>query len=526
MKPLRLLIAAALVLAVLPSAAVASRTQESMFQDDPLLVFAPPAQQAKTLDRVRAMGVDRLRVSVFWALLAPASESATRPNFNAADPAAYPQTPWEAYDRLIRGAQARGIGVNLNPTSPAPRWATAQAPRAEIQKNYGPVASEFGLFVRALATRYGGGFSGLPRVDYWSIWNEPNQAGWLTPQWSADPRDPNGMIETAPHTYRGLLDEAWAALQGTGHGRDTILIGETAPKGEENDRGITQSLDALRFVRQLYCLDDNLQFLQGTSAEVRGCPVSDPAHAFPAAHPALFHATGYGHHPYELLFAPHRRSAGRDWVTIANLPSLSRELRRIYQRYAQRTQEGRGVPLYLTEYGYQTPPDPLGVPFRRQAAYINEAEYIAYRNPLVRSTSQFLLNDDAPVPGIDPQKNPREAWRTFQSGLRTLAGRNKPAYRAYVTPIFVVSARIRRGRRAHVFGAVRPLRGTARRSVRIQWRGRGSKHWRTVGTRTLGGGPRRYLDTRVRVPRSGSLRLRWRNGKRSVVSRSAAITVR
>ena len=59
------LILAAIVLAALPSAASASRTQESMFQDDPRLVYGTPEMQERTLDQLQAFGVDRIRVSVF-----------------------------------------------------------------------------------------------------------------------------------------------------------------------------------------------------------------------------------------------------------------------------------------------------------------------------------------------------------------------------------------------------------------------------------------------------------------------------
>ena len=68
--------------------------------------------------------------------------------------------------------------------------------------------------------------------------------------------------------------------------------------------------------------------------------------------------------------------------------TISRELRRIYQRYRQPLPTTRGVPLYLTEYGYQTKPDPFAgkvVSFNRQAAWINQAEYMAFKNPNVRN---------------------------------------------------------------------------------------------------------------------------------------------
>ena len=523
MKPLRSLIAAILVLAALPSFALASRTQESTFQDDPLLVYGSAEQQISTLDTLKSFGVDRIRVSVFWRLLAPANDQLEKPNVDTADPAAYQAKVWEKYDALITAAQARGILVNLNFTSPVPRWASTESPRADLQETFNPNPEEFGKFVRAVSTRYSGSYNGLPRVDFWSIWNEPNQAGWLTPQWSPDPRNASSKIDAAPSIYRNLVANAWQALADTGHGSDTILIGETAPQGQGNAKDISQSIDALKFIRRLYCVDNNLNVLKGAQASLRNCP-GDIA-TFVAQNPALFRATGYAHHPYALLTPPSRRQREADWVSMADLHKLSRELTRIYQRYGQKTQSRRGVPLYLTEYGYQTKPDPVSVSFARQAAWINEAEYIAFKNPNVRAVNQFLLVDDAPVAGVDPKKNPRLAYRTFQSGLQSLAGKRKPSYKAYMTPIFVKQPNVRRGRSTGVFGMLRPAGAGATERARIQFRARGAKRWRTRKTVTVRG-PRHYFETRVTVPASGSLRISWRHGAKTLTSRAAPITAR
>jgi hypothetical protein len=516
---LRFLIAAVLVLAAFPSFALASKTQESTFQDDPLLVYGTPEQQISTLDTLKGFGVDRIRVSVFWQQLAPANDQLEKPNFEATDPAGYQAKVWEQYDRLIREAQARGILVNLNFTSPVPRWASTESPRADLQQTFNPNPDEFGKFVRAVGTRYSGTYNGLPRVDYWSIWNEPNQAGWLTPQWSPDPRRASSQIDAAPSIYRNLVANAWQGLADTGHGSDTILIGETAPQGQGSAKAISQSIDALKFVRRLYCVDNNLNVLKGAQASLRNCP-GDVA-TFVAQNPALFRATGYAHHPYALLSPPSRPQRNPDHVSMADLRDLSRELNRIYQRYGQKTQSRRGVPLYLTEYGYQTRPDPITrVSFNQQATWINEAEYMAFRNPNVRAVNQFLLVDDAPVAG---EKNQNLAYRTFQSGLQLLTGKRKPAYKAYMTPIFLKQQRVRRGRSIGIWGMLRPAEATARVRANIQFRARGAKRWRTRKRVTVGG-PRHYFETRVTVPTSGYLRISWRNGSRTLTSRNANVT--
>jgi hypothetical protein len=521
-KPLRSLILAVLVLATLPSLALASKTQESTFQDDPRLVYGTPEQMTATLDTLKGFGVDRIRVSVFWDIIAPATDQLQKPAFDAADPAQYPADHWTRYDTLIREAQSRGLLVNLNFTSPVPRWASTESPRADLQRTFNPNPEEFGNFVRAVGTRYSGTYNGLPRVDYWSIWNEPNQAGWLTPQWSPDPRNAKSQVDAAPSIYRNLVAHGWQGLADTGHGTDTILIGETAPQGQGQKKGIAESIDALKFIRRLYCVDNNLNLLKGGQASLRNCP-GDVA-SFVAANPGLFRASGYAHHPYALLSPPGRKSRFSDWVSMADLSALSRELTRIYQRYGQKTQSRRGVPLYLTEYGYQTRPDPITrVSFNQQAAYINQAEYMAYRNPNVRAVNQFLLVDDDTVEGVDPKKNPSLAWRTFQSGLELLTGKRKPSYKAYVTPIVVKQQRVRRGRSTGIFGALRPAEAGVAVRARIQFRSRNGKTWKTRKTITVGG-PRHYFETRVTVPSTGYLRIAWSNAGRTLTSRAANVT--
>ncbi|HKE78818.1 MAG TPA: hypothetical protein VKB54_05890 [Solirubrobacteraceae bacterium] len=483
----------------LPGAAVASPTQESTFQDDALLVNGSPAVQARTLDTIKALGGDRVRVSLVWRLVAPAPNDPRKPvGFDAANPAAYPPGAWDRYDRLVRLADRRGLGIGFVITSPAPNWATGSLPsHPELDPTFDPLAVEFDAFVRAAAKRY-------PGVHYWSLWNEPNDASSLTPQWLPDPRDPTRFVPTSPQVYRRLLDVGWAALQQTGHAHDTILVGETAPKGLLDNVGPISSIDAQRFIREVYCLDDNLQFYAGPDAEVRGCPPTNQIATFTATHPALFLASGWAHHPYELSRGPDEEPTHPDsWVTLGNLRDLTRLMRRIRERYGRPTDTP--VPLYLTRYGYATkPPNDNGVSPALQAEYLNHAEYLTWRNRSVRTLGQFLLKDSG----------------SFQSGLRTAGGAPKPAYDAYALPVWLPSDRIRAGKSLRVWGLVRAAPNNRRVQVSIQVRRRRGAPWQRVARRATTG-TRDYLSTSVRVQRSGQLRLVW-NGRHS---RAASFTV-
>jgi hypothetical protein len=494
----RPLVVAFAALALASPAAHASRAQESTFQDDNHLIYAPPDDVARTMDRIKALGADRLRITVLWSAIAPDVAATSKPpGFDGADPGAYPSGAWDHYDTVVRLAAERGLAINFNITVPGPLWAMGRSPREDIANRFRPSAAEFGDFVRAVGRRF-------PQVGYWSLQNEPNQPGWLDPQWV---RSRGHWVESAPSTYRRMVDAAWSALQDSGHGSDTILIGETAPKGV-SVRGTTRALSPGRFIKRLYCLDDHLQLLKDRRAEERGCPAATSPAEFRAAHPGLFAATGYAHHPYELIFAPNRQPRHSDWYTIANLHTLSSLLRRVRARFGF----GGGFPLYLTEFGYQTdPPDPLGVSPRTQARYLNQAEYIAYRNRSVRTLSQFLLYDDvAPMSA------------TFQTGLEYSDGSAKPAKAAYALPLFLPSARVRRGHRLHVWGLLRGTPNGEAHHVDVLFRARGSKRgFRRIG-RLRSQARRGYVDGRIRVRRSGSLKLRYG----AVRSRAAAFRVR
>src|SRR5256884_186736 len=93
---------AAGLLVVFVGPARAAQTQESLFQDDSLLVFGSPSQVARTMDTLRFLGVDRVRVTVFWNLVAPSPASRKRPSFDATNPAAYPPSAWRIYDTIVR----------------------------------------------------------------------------------------------------------------------------------------------------------------------------------------------------------------------------------------------------------------------------------------------------------------------------------------------------------------------------------------------------------------------------------------
>ena len=113
---------------------------------------------------------------------APHPTSRSRPHGDLNNPNSYPDAAWAPYDALVREADARGLQVLLSPTGFAPRWAAGCSTR-----DCKPDPKLYRQFVTAVGRRYSGSFkdsSGnlLPRVERWSLWNEPDQVGWLNPQ--------------------------------------------------------------------------------------------------------------------------------------------------------------------------------------------------------------------------------------------------------------------------------------------------------------------------------------------------------
>jgi Cellulase (glycosyl hydrolase family 5) len=478
-RPLVLLLAALALLAAGPAAASASSTQESTFQDDNHLVYSSPDKVRGVLDELAGLGVDRLRITMLWEAVAPQPGSRTKPAFDASDPAAYPPNAWDRYETVLREARARGMDVSFDLTAPAPLWATGTPPREDIAKTFEPSPVEFGRFVTAAGRRF-------PTVHHWSIWNEPNQSGWLTPQFA----DAGGgrFVEAAPRIYRALADAGYAALLATGHQDDVILMGETAPKGDAS-RGVKRRMKALQFVRGLYCVDAKLRPLTGQAAADQAC---EPGAAFAKAHPVLFRATGYAHHPYELLLAPTAKQADPDFVTLSSLGRLTKTLDGAFRARGV----ARRVPLYLTEYGYQTnPPDDFGVSWAQQAAYLDESEYLTFHAPRVRTLAQFLLFDDVAPIGL-----------TFQSGLRTADGRPKPSLAAYRLPVYVKAPTVRRGRAVSVWGLLRAKPAGQAAVAQVQLRTSGSARWRTArSVRVVS--RRGSFTARVRLTRSARVRI-------------------
>jgi hypothetical protein len=481
-----------------------------------------------TLDELKRLGVDDVKVFMPWGSMAPATISHTRPaRFDAANPGAYPAAAWAPFDAIVRAAAARGIGVDLALEAPAPLWAIGPGvppgTAPGFVGSWEPSAKEYGLFVKAVGSRYDGRYTPpgesvpLPPVRFWSIWNEPNYGAQLAPQ-AVD----NSTVEVSPLLYRELLDAAWTALGQTGHGGDKILIGEVAPRGETtgDQPGNFSGMVPLRFIRALYCVDSSLHPLQGTAATARGCPATASASkAFPTEHPGLFHATGFAIHPYpQGQVTPNVPTKNEpDYADLPKLPSLEATLDGAVAAYGLTIK----LPLYDTEFGYQTnPPEKIAraISPTLAAYYMNWAEYISWSDPRVASWDQYLLTDPPPP-------------SNFDTGLEFANGTPKdPMYDAFRIPLYLPQAEAKQGQSLEVWGCVRPahfamLASKAPQVASIQFKPSSGGAFKTIQRVTITDAYG-YFTAPVKFPSSGSVRIAWSEpGSGIQYSRLAPVTI-
>ena len=268
-----------------------------------------------------------------------------------------------------------------------------------------------------------------PWVHLWTIWNEPNSRMFATP--------------VSPALYvRDALNPAYSSLH-RASSANVVAGGVTSPRKTPSGLAPTTFMTGMR-----------------------------------AAHARL---DAYAANPYPgssletPTFDPCRTC---DTLTMARLGTIRADVTRLFGN----------VPLWLTEYGYQTnPPDRLlGVSPALQAKYIGEAALRVWAQPGVTMLIQFLVRDEPELGG-------------WQSGLFTAGGAPKPSLRAFELPLAEVS---RRGELVTLWGQVRP--GSGHRSYVIQRR-RGNR-WLAAGPmrRTGDGGT---LQTTVAAPPGSEFRI-------------------
>ena len=217
----------------------------------------------------------------------------------------------------------------------------------------------------------------------------------------------------------------------------------------------------------------------------------------PVGHCAPLPANGWAQHPYANSRGPFANPPPDD-VTIGTLGRLVTALDRAAAAGAIRA----GLPVYITEFGVQSYPNPIvGVPLAKQAEFDAIGERIAWSNPRVASFSQYLLHDDHPIGG---------RVVGFQSGIETYSGRHKPIYNGFRLPLTVT----RTAGGVSFWGLVRPAAGPT--TLTVQYSSDGGRSWHGLATEHTGAGGAWSATGRFVAGRRW--RVRWAPPSGSVVT--------
>jgi hypothetical protein len=330
------------------------------FEDEASFLWS--SARFANLDRAAVARARVIRVTADWAQLAPRRPaSPTSPRDSA--------YRFNGLDDLIWQAELRGMQVLLTIWG-TPRWATASH-----KPNAAPRPADLGAFCNALGARYNGR-AGFPQVSYFTVWNEPNLDQFLHPQFSASGAD------VAPRLYAGMARACVTGLK-RANPHALVALGETSPRGHDRPvSGSQASHSPGRFMELVGAVRPRVPF------------------------------DAWAHHPYPDGFVGSPTSHFR-WpnVGIADLATLEAALRRSF---------GRHVPLWVTEFGYQTRPErPGALTYARQASYLTRAVQAALALRDVSMFVWYVFRD-----------TPAQRW---QSGLVTAGGAAKPSLRAFTT---------------------------------------------------------------------------------------------
>lgn len=248
-------------------------------------------------------------------------------------PAHGAQYDFAKIDALQAEAAAKGIKLQLTLTGPAPAWATKDGKVGANQ----PDPVKYAAFVRTVAAHFKG------RVDRYSVWNEPNLSAWLAPS------------RTAPKQYRKLYKAAYTAIK-TVDPKSKVLFGELAPNRDG------RTIAPLTFIRQA------------------------------APKNARLKADGLAHHPYQFTVAPNKKTGGPEDAPISQLSRLTKTLDQVARHKGLSTPKGKGLDLYLTEFGYLSA-GKRAISQSARAAWLRKSYDILRANQRVKQVLQYQLVD-------------------------------------------------------------------------------------------------------------------------------------
>jgi hypothetical protein len=288
-------------------------------------------------DMTRKAGAQYVRLMVWWPLIAPFSLPS---GFDASDPTS-PGYRWDGLDAAVEAAQAAGLTPILNILS-TPSWAYATPPNG-VNHAGSPNVAELGKFAQALATHYDGQ-NGLPDVNIYEVWNEPNLSLDLSP--------------TDAPTYRAMVN----AVADSVHAVDPanlVVAGELDPFGHPKSKNSDwNAAFPFAFMRSLLCLSKGPNPHATCSDEI--------------------HFDVWSHHPYS-IGGPFKKGKLADDAELGDLPRM-RALLNAGVRLGH-VVSSDPVQFWVTEFGWDTnPPRCKAAPLTLASRWAAESMYQAWRS--------------------------------------------------------------------------------------------------------------------------------------------------
>jgi len=314
------------------------------------------------MTQAHTSGAQFLRIVIPWRAIAPKNKPS---NWNPADPAD-PAYDWrETDDRVSKAAAAGFIPFGLVTESPS--WGDRCKPETPVS-SCNPDPDAFADFAHAAAARYSGNFRGLPRIQYWQPVNEPNLSLFFNPQYGGDGKP------VSPDLYRVLLNRFAGAVKGVDPS-NLVVGGGLGPVAVK-----PYTIGPMQFTRQLLCMEGTKN-PKKTKGDCEGGVNFD-----------IFDI-----HPYT-TGGPNHKGRGND-VQMGDLGKLQKLLKAA-KRAGRIVGGGRTVPLWITEFSWDTkPPDPGGLAMKIASRWTAEAMYRAWQAG-VSAFFWYSLYDDPPQPSF------------------------------------------------------------------------------------------------------------------------------
>lgn len=343
--------------------------------EDDRIINVDPQDVPARVNLIKKTGAKVSMIDIFWSRVAPKKP---RNPAKHTDPA----YDWSLIDAMAIEMRKRGIRPIVSVYS-TPTWAAGRAapllrnvtpPTRSAYNPYAPrKASDYGKFMRAVATRYNGRqrvqYKGkttkLPRLSHYEIWNEPNLKSFFR----------KGSRSNVA-AYGALVRAAYPQIKRANR-RAIVIAGATGPRSSTGNGNIGARVWMNKLVR-----------LRGVKFDAYS------QHFYPAA-------------------APNKKT--KAFPSWSSLPEIFKIIDR----------KRKNMPVYITEASYttaKTPFRPVSFTLSQQKAYLKQIFRLkTVRSKRVPVVMWFNLQDNPFWPGGLVRENLRK--KPSYAAFRAIARR-------------------------------------------------------------------------------------------------------